>query len=58
LVVVSKACDAVKASKNVPGVDVITADDLGTMHIAPGTAAGRLTLWTEGAIEALKEKFE
>jgi large subunit ribosomal protein L4e len=58
LVVVSKACDAVKASKNIAGVDVITADDLGTMHIAPGTAAGRLTLWTEGAIEALKEKFE
>jgi large subunit ribosomal protein L4e len=57
LVVVSSLCDAVKASKNLPGVDVITADDLGVMHIAPGADAGRLTLWTEKAVEKINERF-
>ena len=57
MVVVSGLCDAVKASKNLPGVDVITADDLGVMHIAPGADAGRLTLWTEKAVEKLNERF-
>ncbi len=57
LVVVSGLCDAIKASKNLPGVDVITTDDLGVMHIAPGADAGRLTLWTEKAVEKLNERF-
>jgi large subunit ribosomal protein L4e len=57
LVVVSGACDAVNASKNLPGVDVISANDLGVMHIAPGADAGRLTLWTESAVEEINKRF-
>ena len=57
LVVVGDACEAVAASRNLAGVDVITANDLSAIHIAPGTMAGRLTLWTENAIEKLKERF-
>jgi len=57
LVVVSDLCNAVKGARNLPGVDVITVDSLGILHIAPGGDAGRLTLWTEGAIEKLRERF-
>ncbi|MBW9222933.1 50S ribosomal protein L4 [Methanothermococcus sp. SCGC AD-155-K20] len=57
LIVVSNLCDAIESSRNLPGVDVITADSLGVLHIAPGADAGRLTLWTEGAMEKLKERF-
>ncbi|HIP84646.1 MAG TPA: 50S ribosomal protein L4 [Methanothermococcus okinawensis] len=58
LVVVSDLSNVVKGCKNLPGVDVITADSLGIIHIAPGGEAGRLTLWTEGAIEKLRERFQ
>ncbi|ADG13249.1 50S ribosomal protein L4P [Methanocaldococcus infernus ME] len=57
LVVVKDKCPAVLASRNLPGVDVITVKDLGILHLAPGGVAGRLTLWTEGALEKLKERF-
>ncbi|AEF96758.1 50S ribosomal protein L4 [Methanotorris igneus] len=58
LVVVGDKCNAIKASRNLPGVDVITADNFGVIHIAPGAMAGRLTLWTESAIEKLSERFK
>ena len=57
LVVVGDKCNAILASRNLPGVDVITAKDLGIIHLAPGGVAGRLTVWTENAIEKLKERF-
>ncbi|ADC68795.1 50S ribosomal protein L4P [Methanocaldococcus sp. FS406-22] len=58
LVVVGDKCNAILASRNLPGVDVITAKDLGIIHLAPGGVAGRLTVWTESALEKLKERFE
>ncbi len=57
LVVVSNLCNAVKASKNLPGVNVVTADDLSVLHMAPGADAGRLTLWTESAVEKINKRF-
>ncbi|MBM7409586.1 50S ribosomal protein L4 [Methanococcus maripaludis] len=57
LVVVGDACEAITASRNLAGVDVITANDLSAIHIAPGTMAGRLTLWTENAIEKINGRF-
>ncbi|ENN95842.1 50S ribosomal protein L4P [Methanocaldococcus villosus KIN24-T80] len=57
LVVVGDRCDAILACRNLAGVDVITAKDLSILHLAPGGKAGRLTLWTENAIEKLKERF-
>jgi len=57
LVVVSGPCNAVLSSRNIPGVDVIDVDNLGIIHLAPGGDAGRLTLWTEGALNKLKERF-
>ena len=45
----------VKAARNISGVDVVLVDQLNTEHLAPGTHAGRLTVWTKSAIEFLRE---
>ncbi len=41
------------AARNLPGVDAVTVDQLNTELLAPGTQAGRLTVWTESAISRL-----
>lgn len=45
-----------RAARNLPGADVVTADELGVSDLAPGGDAGRLTVWTEPALEVLKER--
>jgi len=57
LFVVSKKCDLNKAATNVSGVDIVTPDHLNAELLAPGSAIGRLTLYTEGAIDAIAKKF-
>jgi len=58
LVVVSKTCNAQKAARNIPGVQVVTVKDLNAKLLAPGTTVGRLTLYTKDAIERInKEKL-
>jgi len=57
LIVVSDYRGIEKAARNVPGVDVIRVSDLDVEHLAPGGIPGRLTLWTEGAIEHLEERM-
>ncbi len=53
LIVVSGECSVKKAAENLAGVDVVTAEELSVNDLAPGGHAGRLTLWTEGALEKL-----
>jgi len=43
-----------RAARNLSGVDVVTVDQLNVEHLAPGMLAGRLTVWTEGAITRLE----
>lgn len=43
------------ALRNLTGVDVVSATAVGAEHLAPGGDAGRLTVFTKGALEALKE---
>jgi large subunit ribosomal protein L4e len=45
-----------KAAKNLAGVDAVTIGQLNTEHLAPGTQAGRLTVWTESALLKLGGK--
>jgi large subunit ribosomal protein L4e len=45
-----------KASRNLAGVDFVTVDRLNAELLAPGTKAGRLTLWTEASLQRLSEK--
>jgi len=57
LVVVSKSCPAVKASENIPGVDVSVAKNLNADLLAPGGQPGRLTIFTESAVKELDKLF-
>jgi large subunit ribosomal protein L4e len=41
------------AARNLPGVDAVTVDQLNAELLAPGTQAGRLTVWTESALSRL-----
>jgi len=55
LVVFSGRCKAVKAFRNLPGVNVAYIKNLSVLHLAPGGVPGRLTLWSENAIKMLAE---
>jgi len=58
LIVVSSNCKLKKAGTNIPGVEIIEVNKLNAELLAPGTQAGRLTLFTDKAIERLeKEKL-
>ncbi|MFX0050943.1 MAG: 50S ribosomal protein L4 [Candidatus Hermodarchaeota archaeon] len=56
LVVVTHDHGVCSAARNIPGVDIVKVDQLNIEHLAPGTHAGRLTVWTKSAIEFLKEQ--
>jgi large subunit ribosomal protein L4e len=58
LFVVSKKCDLNKSAANVSGVDIVTPNHLNAELLAPGCAIGRLTLYTEGAIDEIAKKFK
>jgi len=45
-----------KAARNLAGADVATAGEVNVEDLAPGTHAGRLTVFTESAIEEVAER--
>ena len=47
-----------RAGRNLAGVDIVTYDQLNTELLAPGTHAGRLTIFTESAIAKLEEAMQ
>ncbi|MBS3150618.1 50S ribosomal protein L4 [Candidatus Woesearchaeota archaeon] len=55
LIVVSKECSLLKSGVNIPGVEVVDVKDLNTEMLAPGTHAGRLTLYTESSISKMEK---
>jgi len=55
LIIVSNECKLFKAGINIPGVEVINVKDINTELLAPGTHAGRLTLYTEASISKLEK---
>ncbi len=57
LVVVSEKCPVMQAVKNLPGVDVVTVNNLNMLVLAPGGQPGRLTLWTDEALRRLTNLF-
>jgi large subunit ribosomal protein L4e len=57
LIVVVENKGLVNAANNVPGVEVTTVANLNTEMLAPGTHPGRLTLWTNGAVETLNKLY-
>jgi len=58
LVVSSSKAKVIKAGRSLPGVDVVSAEMLSIIHLAPGGHPGRLTILTPGALEVLKSRFQ
>ena len=56
LFVTSSDAGPSKAARNLAGVDVATAANVNVEDLAPGTHAGRLTVWTESAVEEVNER--
>jgi len=54
LVVIKDDFGIVKASRNIPGVDVIKFENLSIANLAPGGLSGRLILWAQSAFNDLK----
>jgi large subunit ribosomal protein L4e len=44
------------AARNIAGVDVVEVHALNAEHLAPGTHAGRLVVWTKGAVSRLEKE--
>ena len=53
LIVVVDGKSLLNAASNLPGVEITKVTNLNTEMLAPGTHPGRLTIWTNGAIEKL-----
>jgi large subunit ribosomal protein L4e len=56
LFVTSSESGPSKAARNLAGVDVATGREVNTEDLAPGAAPGRLTVWTESAIEEVADR--
>jgi large subunit ribosomal protein L4e len=57
LIVVAEGKSLVNAASNLPGVEVTTVTNLNTEMLAPGTHPGRLTVWTNAAIDKLSTLY-
>ncbi len=55
LIIVEEDEGIVYGARNLPGVEIVKVENLGTIHLAPGAKPGRLTVWSESAIKALEE---
>ena len=56
LIVCGKNSPILRATRNLVGVDAVTVNSLNVDLLAPGAEAGRLVVWTKGAIEELGRK--
>jgi large subunit ribosomal protein L4e len=45
-----------KAARNIAGADVATAEEVNAEDLAPGAHPGRLTVWTESAVEEVADR--
>lgn len=57
LIVIAESKGIVEAARNIPGVEVVMVKNLNAEILAPGTHAGRLTLWTNSAVGKLNELY-
>ncbi len=55
LIVVGTPCTLLKSAKNIPGIDIVQVTQLNTELLAPGTKPGRITLFTENAIDVMEK---
>ncbi len=57
LFITSKECDAIKAARNIPGVDACTISNITVSKLAPGGNPGRQTLWSEDAVKGVEKSL-
>ena len=57
LLVITKNDGVAEATRNLPGIDVVSVENLNAEVLAPGTHAGRLTVWTNSAFKKLETVF-
>ena len=56
LVIVSEyKLPLIKAARNIPGVDIVNVKDINAEVLAPGTHFGRLTIFSEAALEKIEK---
>ena len=53
LLVIGRDSGVKAAARNLPGIDVVMAENLNAELLAPGGMPGRLTVWTKSAIQKL-----
>ena len=53
LIVVAGECPLISAASNIPGIEVVEVHRLNAELLAPGANIGRLTLFTESAVDRL-----
>jgi large subunit ribosomal protein L4e len=56
LFVVSGECKFAKACGSIPGVEVVAVKKVNAELLAPGTHAGRLTIFTDKAVEIMEKE--
>ncbi|SRR3989344_1925766 len=56
LIVVSSDCPLSKSAGNIPGTDIINIKNINAELLAPGTMPGRLTIFTDKALEILEKE--
>ncbi|MBD3361749.1 50S ribosomal protein L4 [Candidatus Woesearchaeota archaeon] len=56
LVVVSGKCDLLQTARNIAGIDVIDIKHVNAKLLAPGCVPGRLTLFTEKAVNRMEKE--
>ncbi|MGD2066833.1 MAG: 50S ribosomal protein L4, partial [Candidatus Bathyarchaeota archaeon] len=57
LLVIVKNDGVAEATRNLPGMEVASVENLNAELLAPGTHPGRLTVWTNSAFEKLESVF-
>ena len=57
LIVINENKGIAEAARNIPGVDIVTVDSLNVELLSPGAHPGRLTMWTNSALEKLDKLF-
>jgi large subunit ribosomal protein L4e len=57
LLVITKNDGVAEAARNLPGMEVVSVENLNAEVLAPGTHPGRLTVWTNSAFKKLETVF-
>jgi large subunit ribosomal protein L4e len=57
LLVITKNDGLAEAARNLSGIEVASVDNLNAELLAPGTHPGRLTVWTNSALERVEKVF-